>query len=123
MTSKLSKDLKTLKEIGEALIGSHIVPPGKGIHYPNCPDLCSVQQAEWTMHPDNTAKTLATLVRVAQVMAYDGQHKHGCHGIDRPHMHRGVDCDERHECDCGFWDNRPQHAIAAIRELAVAVAN
>ncbi len=33
-----------------------------------------------------------------------GWHKSGCGETQHPHMHRGVDCDESHPCDCGWWE-------------------
>lgn len=44
-----------------------------------------------------------------------GSHAGGCHRIDpasgpplkgQPHMHRGVDCDDVHPCDCGWTETR-----------------
>ncbi len=35
----------------------------------------------------------------------EGWHEE-CGEIRRPHMHRGVDCDEEHPCDCGGHDAR-----------------
>ncbi len=32
------------------------------------------------------------------------EHLDGCEFIDRPHMHKGVDCDERHACTCTIWE-------------------
>lgn len=35
------------------------------------------------------------------VLAY-GDHSGQCHRTEHPHMHKGVDCDKPHPCDCGW---------------------
>ncbi len=41
-----------------------------------------------------------------------GEERH-CTRIDRPHMHRGVDCDEPHPCDCKY-EERTEARRAAL---------
>ena len=35
-----------------------------------------------------------------------GYHSGDCTEIHRPHMHKGVDCEKSHPCDCGWWDKK-----------------
>lgn len=49
---------------------------------------------------------LAHIHALEEALQKYGSHAAGCisHVSGMPHMHRGVDCDERHACDCGWSD-------------------
>ncbi len=49
----------------------------------------------------------------------EGWHQN-CGEIRRPHMHRGVDCDEEHPCDCGGWEARDEARALAWPDGPIA---
>lgn len=74
------------------------------------PDQSAMKQqarAAWDAREPESAALREALRR-----SLEGWHQH-CGEIRRPHMHRGVDCDLPHECDCGG-----DEALDAARALA-----